>query len=175
MADSLPLQIAETLQTAHINPSPSAAHDTNPSTAASQKLPVHLSTTTTTSDPETDLSDLSDEDDEDDYPRSSSRKIKPISRHHHQLPPLPDLRFEQSYLASIKNADTWWKVALITARDQMMMPLVQGVAYNLAICGWQHWNRNARLSGQSLGARVRRWWWGVNNWPVPGERGYRRR
>ncbi|KAK4661840.1 uncharacterized protein QC763_708250 [Podospora pseudopauciseta] len=168
MADSLPLQVAETLQTSHINPSPSAAHDTNPSTAASKKTPVHISST---SDPETDLSDLSDDD--EDYPHSSSRKIKPVSRHH--LPPLPDLRFEQSYLASIKNADTWWKIALITARDQMIMPLVQGVAYNLAICGWQHWNRNAQLSGQSLGARVRRWWWGVNNWPIPGERGYKRR
>ncbi|KAK4196712.1 hypothetical protein QBC40DRAFT_286821 [Triangularia verruculosa] len=170
MADSIPLQIAETIQTAHLVHSPSAAHDANPSTAASKKQPVKLETP----DPDTDLSDL-DDDDDDEYPSS---KIKPISRRHpnlHHLPPLPDLRFEQSYLASIKNADTWWKVALITARDQMMMPLIQGVVYNLAICGWQHWNRNARLSGQSLGARVRRWWWGVNNWPIPGEKGYRRR
>lgn len=50
-----------------------------------------------------------------------------------------------------------------------MMPFVQGILYNLAICGWQYWNRNARLSGSSIGARVRRWWWGVNNWPIPPE------
>lgn len=51
----------------------------------------------------------------------------------------------------------------------MMMPFVQGILYNLAICGWQYWNRNARLSGSSIGARVRRWWWGVNKWPIPPE------
>lgn len=50
-----------------------------------------------------------------------------------------------------------------------MMPLAQGVLYNLAIVGWQAWNRNARLSGNSVGARVRRWWWEVNNWPIPGD------
>ncbi len=49
----------------------------------------------------------------------------------------------------------------------MMMPLAQGVLYNLAICGWQHWNRNAQVHGGSVGARVRRWWYGVNNWALP--------
>ncbi len=48
-----------------------------------------------------------------------------------------------------------------------MMPFVQGVLYNLAICGWQYWNKNAQLGGNSVGAQVRRWWYGVNNWPVP--------
>lgn len=51
----------------------------------------------------------------------------------------------------------------------MVMPFVQGVLYNLAICGWQYWNRNAQHSGSSVGARVRRWWYGVNNWPLPSK------
>lgn len=36
-----------------------------------------------------------------------------------QRPPVPDLRFEQSYLASIRGADTWGRVAWITTRDQV--------------------------------------------------------
>jgi hypothetical protein len=34
---------------------------------------------------------------------------------------MPDLRFEQSYLHSIRNADTWWKVGWITVRDQVRL------------------------------------------------------
>ncbi|KKA26922.1 hypothetical protein TD95_004893 [Thielaviopsis punctulata] len=85
----------------------------------------------------------------------------------HKMPAIPDLRFEQSYLQSISKADTWWKVALITIRDQMLMPMLQGVVYNLLLCGWQHWNKSAQIHGTSLGARVRRWWYGVNNWVIP--------
>lgn len=48
------------------------------------------------------------------------------------------------------------------------MPLIQGVVYNIFLLGWQHWNRNARVHGNTIGARARRWWYGVNNWPLPG-------
>ena len=48
----------------------------------------------------------------------AGRMVKPTSRRHN-LPPLPDLRFEQSYLASLKGADTWGRIAWITARDQV--------------------------------------------------------
>lgn len=59
-----------------------------------------------------------------------------------------------------------------------MMPMIQGVVYNLAWCGWSHWNRNVQLNGNSIGAKVRRWWYGVNNWSinngrqVSGEKGW---
>ncbi|KAK3940491.1 hypothetical protein QBC46DRAFT_385114 [Diplogelasinospora grovesii] len=184
MASSIPLQIAETVQTAHIVHDPSAAHDINPSTAASRREPVILekpSTTTTTSSssqhsqshPLSDFDDgidLSDHSDDEEIPYSVIRsKPRRSQRSSHHLPPIPDLRYEQSYLHSIRLADTWWKVLLITARDQIMMPFAQGILYNLFICGWQQWNRNAQLSGSSVGAKVRRWWWRVNDWPVPGE------
>ena len=48
-----------------------------------------------------------------------------IAKAPHRRPPIPDLRFEQSYLASISGAETWGKVAWITTRDQ--------VRYNQAI------------------------------------------
>ena len=47
------------------------------------------------------------------------------------------------------------------------MPLVQGVAWTLIVAGWRHWNAGASFSGRTAGARIRRWWWGVNNWEIP--------
>ena len=50
-----------------------------------------------------------------------------------------------------------------------MMPLTQGIVWNLAVFGWRYWNRGAKLGGQSIGSRVRRWWWNVNDWELPKE------
>ncbi len=70
-------------------------------------------------------------------------------------------------MASIKDADTKTKIAFITVRDQVLLPLVQGIAWNLIMFGWRHWNRGSKFQGQSLGAKVRKWWWEVNNWKIP--------
>ena len=43
----------------------------------------------------------------------------------------------------------------------------QGVVWTLILSGWRHWNSSAKFSGKSVGAKVRRWWWGVNNWKIP--------
>ncbi|EFX02918.1 duf1770 domain containing protein [Grosmannia clavigera kw1407] len=178
MATSIPLQLAETIQTAHMRPNPSVLLDAAPSTAADRKEAVVLEDLDDLDlDVDLDL-DLEGDDekrraaDDDDLLPYSYSAIRPWKPHHggrfgHQLPALPDLRFEQSYLHSVARADRWWKVALITARDQMVMPFTQGLLYNLAVCGWQFWNRNAQLSGQTVGARVRRWWYGVNGWSLP--------
>lgn len=168
---SIPTQVAEVIQTAHINHAPSPRHDINPSTAASRREPAYLSSPKRRhQDPSLD----DDDDDDEEIPLSVLTRPRP-SPHHgrgrggqgQSFPPMPDLRFEQSYLHSIADAETWGRVAWITFRDQVAMPLAQGVLYNLAIVGWQHWNRNARLSGGSVGARLRRWWYGVNRWPLP--------
>jgi Autophagy receptor ATG43 len=103
MASNLPIEIASTLQGASINRHPDARLDVNPSTAASRKNPVRISSS----------ADLSDVDDE--IPASF---LRPIPRRT-TLPPLPDLRFEQSYLRSIEKATTWPQVAWITFRDQV--------------------------------------------------------
>ncbi|KAI9040238.1 DUF1770 domain-containing protein [Aspergillus affinis] len=146
-----PLDLPETLQSASINPDPSPSHDLNPSTAASEKEPV-AEVEETPSEPDSIPSDIVD-------PR---RSIQPVSRRHN-LPPLPDLRFEQSYLASIRDADTYGRVAWIT----VLLPLIQGTVWTLALSGWRFWNRNASLSGQTLGSRIRRWWYETNNWKLP--------
>ncbi|UNI14399.1 hypothetical protein JDV02_001030 [Purpureocillium takamizusanense] len=173
MSSSLPAELAATVQAGHIRTDPDPRLDLAPSTAAEKRVPVTLESSRY-SDMGDALPDIDDgvddededEDEEDEIPYSV---LRPAPRKHN-LPPLPDLRFEQSYLHSIANADTWWKVSLITMRDQVVMPLAQGLIYNLLLCGWQHWNRNARLHGNTVGARVRRWWYGVNKWAIPNQR-----
>ncbi|KAK5090819.1 hypothetical protein LTR05_000996 [Lithohypha guttulata] len=160
-------ELASIVQSAHIEHNPSIEHDLNPSTAASEKFPAEVI--------------HHDEDLEDDHDSSTNTSttstipsdiIRPTPRPPRartgQLP-LPDLRFEQTYLASIKNADTNAKVAYITIRDQVLLPLVQGIGYHLLISGWRYWNRGSKFAGESLGAKVRKWWWGVNNWTMPRE------
>ena len=121
MDSSIPIQIAETIQTASINRAPSPSHDLNPSTAASQKQPVSISPNALTSDASLDKfayggdDEFDEEEDQEDIPYSV---ITPVQRRA-SFPPLPDLRFEQSYLQSISNCDTMWKVAYITMRDQV--------------------------------------------------------
>ncbi|OAA33115.1 hypothetical protein AAL_00580 [Moelleriella libera RCEF 2490] len=156
---SVAAEVAETIQAGHIRHHPDIYVDGAPSTAADQKERVTVESPHLGDD---DL--LHDLEDEDDIPYSV---LRPVPKTHSNLPPLPDLRFEQSYLRSIAKADTWWKVMLVTVRDQIMMPLAQGVVYNLLICGWQHWNQNAKLHGNTVGSRFRRWWYGVNNWSIP--------
>jgi len=155
MDSEAPIDIASTLQGASINRHPSPRHDINPSTAASARQPV-------TVDAYPDLNGHS-ELDEDEIPISV---LDPIPRSHN-MPPLPDLRFEQSYLKSIEQAEGWKSVAWITIRDQVIMCFAQGVIWTLLLSGWRHWNRSAHFSGQGIGAKIRRWWWGVNNWTVP--------
>ncbi|KAG9247106.1 hypothetical protein BJ878DRAFT_223075 [Calycina marina] len=171
MSNSTPLQIAETIQTASINLAPSPTHDINPSTAASSKQPVTVFPHTSSSsldkyayDDEDDI-DRQDDDNEDDDDEIPCSVIRPLPRKT-TLPPLPDMRFEQSYLASIKDADTVGKIMFISIRDQILLPLLQGTALTLGLLGWRHWNRSAQLSGTSLGARIRRWWYRTNNWEI---------
>ncbi len=162
MASNPAVELASILQSASVKRHPSPHHDVNPATAASAKAPA----TVTVHSPSSSLKSATTSSD-----RASSDIVDNVSIRPRRstLPPLPDLRFEQSYLASIKNADTWPKVAYITLRDQVLMPLAQGLGWNLALFGWRFWNRGTKFGGQTLGSRVRRWWWDVNNWEPPKE------
>ncbi|EFR00681.1 hypothetical protein MGYG_03686 [Nannizzia gypsea CBS 118893] len=83
------------------------------------------------------------------------------------LPPIPDLRFQQSYLASISKATSWQHVAWITLRDQMILPLLQGTLWTLALSGWRHWTRGARASGRATGLTLRQLWFKLTNGKMP--------
>ncbi|KAH8728208.1 hypothetical protein GQ44DRAFT_676439 [Phaeosphaeriaceae sp. PMI808] len=155
MDSGIPSEIASTLQGASIKRHPSPRHDLNPSTTVSEKRPVTLNSHP---DPDAD-SDLA----EDEIPVSI---LNPVPRRQN-MPPLPDLRFEQSYLKSIANAESWKGVLWITLKDQVIFCFAQGVLYTLLLSGWRHWNRSSQFSGRGVGARIRRWWWGVNDWKIP--------
>ena len=104
MADHA-MDIPQILQSASIKHNPDPVHDINPASTASEKQPVAVGPDSETNSIASDVV----------HP---SRVIRPVRRRQ-TLPPLPDLRFEQSYLASIKDADTWGRVAWITTRDQV--------------------------------------------------------
>ncbi|KAL8855150.1 MAG: hypothetical protein Q9221_000056 [Calogaya cf. arnoldii] len=146
------MNIASAIQSASIKRHPSPHHDLNPSTAASSKEPVELRSPTS-----------SVSSNANSIPESA---LKPTPRRSN-LPPLPDMRFEQSYLASLQGAESYWTIAWITGRDQVILPLVQGMLWTLVVSGWRNWNRGAQFQGSSLGSKVRRWWWDVNNWKIP--------
>ena len=122
MSNSIPLQIAETIQTAHINRAPSPRHDINPSTAASEKVPVQLQEKRVRISPDDDdhieLEELDTDDEDEDHISVNVLRSIPRSPRPH-MPPLPDLRFEQSVLHSLERADTWWKVVWVISRDQV--------------------------------------------------------
>jgi hypothetical protein len=107
MSSNMASEIASTLQSASIKRHPSPSHDLNPSTAASSKQPVRFSSH---QDPDADSNV-----DEDEIPLSA---LEPVLRRS-TMPPLPDMRFEQSYLKSIEHADGWKGVLWITVRDQV--------------------------------------------------------
>jgi hypothetical protein len=122
-SSSIPTQIAEIVQMGHINRAPSPRHDMNPSTAASVLEPVYLSPVPPAEKPTPRYEgedELDDEEEEDeDIPISALVRPRASRRRAPSLPPMPDLRFEQSYLHSIAGAQSWWQVAGITVRDQV--------------------------------------------------------
>lgn len=95
------MNIASTIQSASLNRHPDPVHDLNPSTAASSKQPISPTISVSSGD--------------NSIPYST---LKPIPRRSN-LPPLPDLRFEQSYLASLRNVEGWTGVLWVTGRDQV--------------------------------------------------------
>lgn len=118
-------EIASTIQAASINRHPDPHREINPSIVTSRKEPVVIGSSSAISD-----------DEEDEIPISVLRP--PLRKR--SLPPLPDLRFEQSYLKSIEHANGWGAVAYITIRDQVReltcdFPIGSHSEQNVLRCG----------------------------------------
>ena len=74
------------------------------------------------------------------------------------LPPIPDLRFEQAYLKQL-DAAQWsvlWMI-IITIREQVLFPGVQGFLWALAMAGIRTLRANQAESGRAWGASLREW------------------
>ncbi|RPA87375.1 hypothetical protein BJ508DRAFT_357788 [Ascobolus immersus RN42] len=84
------------------------------------------------------------------YPERRSKRTRV------QHPPLPDLRFEQSYLRSIQAADgDWKKIVWITIRDQVFYTFAQGLFVALGWAWWGKWRNGAKKSGRESGQAVK--------------------
>lgn len=85
-------------------------------------------------------------------PKNKHNKRQQPTRSQIVRPPIPDLRFEQSYLRSIAPAKgNWLWVAILSLRDQLVMPLTQGFLWALAVTGYRAWAQYAAANGQAWG------------------------
>ena len=100
MADDM-LEVPETIQTAYMH----STHFRGPDASPLPRRDYRIHRVPSASDVGSIDTDI--------VPPSRTAKAQ------HRRPPIPDLRFEQSYLASISGAETWGKVAWITTRDQV--------------------------------------------------------
>lgn len=95
-----------------------------------------------------------DEDEEDDGHDHRYLPTKFQLELRKNAPQIPDLRFEASYRRSISKANgSWWKIALITLKDQVTFPLLQGFLWNLALVGVKTWRLSAASSGATWGRK----------------------
>lgn len=111
-----------------------------------------------TDDDDNDDDEFDEEDEDNDEENSiymyeelnvpSRKAVRPAR------PPIPDLRFEQSYRKAIAKADgVWWKIALITIKDQVLFTLAQGFLWQLALVGIRSWRLGAMSHGSSYGGK----------------------
>lgn len=166
MSHNVGFEILETLQASHINRHPDPDRDINPSTTASKKSPVRLrSQQRRSSSSSGHVADAASSSN-DEIPTSI---LDPQPRKTN-LPPLPDLRFEQSYLARIEpyvSTGRYGMVAWYTVWDHVFMPLTQALVWRVVVFGWRNFNTGVKFQGHGVGARIRRWWWTVNGWVMP--------
>lgn len=100
-----------------------------------------------------------EEEEEADSISSEARVVKPVP----QARPPPDLRFEESYLRAISAAEgKWWKIAYITVRDQVFMPLVQGTIWSFLLLSASSLRSKSSGSGRYYGSSIVRWWRSIN-------------
>jgi hypothetical protein len=88
--------------------------------------------------------------DDTPHPRSAPKRQRP------QLPPIPDLRFEQSYLKQLEAAQgsVLW-IIIITIREQVLFPGVQGFLWALGIAGMRTLRARQAENGAGWGAWIR--------------------
>jgi hypothetical protein len=75
------------------------------------------------------------------------------------LPPIPDLRFEQSYLKQLEAAkgSVMWMI-VITIREQVLLPGLQGFLWALGMAGLRTLRSQQAENGKEWGSWLRDWW-----------------
>ena len=157
------------LQDSHIIHHPSPSRDIAPSTSA-DRAPVSIVRDALPpiqfSSSRADLHRLSQhhhEQEEDDdetvsevsledspHPTSERKPRRP------NLPPIPDLRFEQSYLKQLEAAkgSVLWMI-IITIREQVLFPGIQGFLWALGMAGIRTLRTRQAENGREWGGWIR--------------------
>jgi hypothetical protein len=159
------------LQDGHIIRNPSPSKDIAPATSA-DKPPVsialrgHLPSIQFSSS-HADLHRLSQREEEDEEIEETASEIsleesphviEPTKPRRQNLPPIPDLRFEQSYLKQLEAAQgsVFWMI-FITIREQVLFPGLQGFVWALAVTGIRSLRASQAENGRAWGSWVRDW------------------
>jgi hypothetical protein len=81
-------------------------------------------------------------------------KMKEQGKKRAAPPAIPDLRFEQSYRRAIAPAggSVLW-IALITLRDQVIFPFVQGFGWAFILIGFRTWRQGVAQNGSVWGSK----------------------
>jgi len=165
------------IQDSHIIHHPSPSRDVAPSTSADQQpitVPRRAFPSIQFSSSRADLNRLAQQVEADEVEETASEISLDESahRHHHrhprpkprrpQLPPLPDLRFEQAYLKQLEaaNGSVFW-MAIITIREQVLFPGLQGFLWALALTGIRTIRVNQAESGRTFGGWLRSYFGGL--------------
>jgi len=183
---------AETaIQDSHIIRHPSPSRDVAPSTSADQQpvtIPRRAFPSIQFSSSRADLNRLAQQVEEEEAEETESEISLDESahRHHHRhrrpkprrppLPPLPDLRFEQSYLKQLEGAkgSVFWMV-IITIREQVLFPGLQGFLWALALTGIRTIRTNQAESGRTFGGWLRSYFGGLTGTNTTPQTSYSRR
>lgn len=90
------------------------------------------------------------------HPPSERKHRRPI------LPPIPDLRFEQSYLKQLEAAkgSVLW-IIIITIREQVLFPGIQGFLWALGMAGIRTLRTRQAENGREWGGWIRNFFGGL--------------
>ncbi len=148
----------ETLvQDAHINRHPEIAPDTSGKRHVFVLSTNMLNNIADRKPIEIHLDDESDDEDPSDGPEAvpaSHRERRAGGLLNGQ--PIPDLRFEQTYLASLRRTDlSWYSIFRVTLIDYLMFPMFQGLLWTLAVASLRHLRGTTTKSGRQFGQVLR--------------------
>lgn len=70
--------------------------------------------------------------------------------------PIPDLRFEQTYLTALNKTDwSHWSVFRVTLVDFLLWPMLQGAVWALALNGFRYLRTSSNSQGKAFGLVIK--------------------
>ncbi|ORY86107.1 hypothetical protein BCR37DRAFT_390903 [Protomyces lactucae-debilis] len=142
-AEGLVGSLLETLaQDTHIESNPQIQPDTS-----ADKAPIKVYSGDIEGLDDDDLAQLPDE------VQPGARPPKPVL---FNGTPIPDLRFEQTYLTALNRTDwSHWSVFRVTLVDFLLWPMLQGAVWALALNGFRYLRTSSNSQGKAFGLVIK--------------------